>query len=39
MAHDAWASLTLGKLASEVTVGFVGSMVSEYRPTGIPFLR
>src|ERR1039458_733303 len=39
MAADTWASLTLGELASEITVGFVGPMVSEYCRTGIPFLR
>jgi type I restriction enzyme S subunit len=36
---DGWASSNLGKLSSEITVGFVGPMVAEYRPTGIPFLR
>lgn len=31
--------LTLGNLATEITVGFVGSMASEYMASGVPFLR
>ncbi len=34
-----WKECKLGDLALEITVGFVGSMSSEYRENGIPFLR
>lgn len=34
-----WQEVTLDTLATEITVGFVGSMTSEYVPQGIPFLR
>jgi len=32
-------STTLGEVVDEITVGFVGSMASEYVDTGVPFLR
>ena len=34
-----WVSVPLEDLADDITVGFVGSMATEYRETGIPFLR
>jgi type I restriction enzyme, S subunit len=34
-----WQEIALQDLAQEITVGFVGPMVSEYVPNGIPFLR
>lgn len=34
-----WRETTLGEVADEVTVGFVGPMTHEYRDHGIPFLR
>jgi len=34
-----WPLLTLDELADEVTVGYVGSMASEYVESGVPFLR
>lgn len=34
-----WVSKELEEVATEVTVGFVGSMASEYIAHGIPFLR
>lgn len=34
-----WPLVELQELATEITVGFVGSMASEYVPEGIPFLR
>lgn len=34
-----WAQVLLGDVATEVTVGHVGSMASEYVKEGIPFLR
>lgn len=36
---DEWRDVFLEELAEDVTVGFVGSMASEYVPQGIPFLR
>lgn len=36
---NGWQTLPLGKLADEITVGFVGSMASEYVENGLPFLR
>jgi type I restriction enzyme, S subunit len=37
--RDNWAEVELQELANEITVGFVGSMASEYVDDGIPFLR
>ena len=34
-----WREVALEDVASEITVGHVGSMASEYVPDGIPFLR
>ena len=34
-----WQEVLLEDIASEVTVGFVGSMTSEYVESGVPFLR
>lgn len=34
-----WQEIALQDLATEITVGFVGPMASEYVPNGIPFLR
>lgn len=34
-----WPIITLGEVASEITVGHVGSMANEYVSEGIPFLR
>ena len=34
-----WRKYTLEELADDITVGFVGSMASEYIEGGIPFLR
>ena len=37
--HDGWRDVVLEDLATEMTVGYVGPMVSEYVEQGIPFLR
>ena len=34
-----WQEVTLDDVADEITVGYVGSMASEYVSDGIPFLR
>jgi type I restriction enzyme S subunit len=34
-----WRDVSFGEVCQRVTVGYVGKMISEYRPTGIPFLR
>ncbi|SDZ05380.1 type I restriction enzyme, S subunit [Nitrosomonas halophila] len=34
-----WQEVTLDEVANEVTVGYVGSMTSEYVDAGVPFLR
>ena len=34
-----WSKVYLQDVASEITVGFVGSMTKEYQAEGIPFLR
>jgi type I restriction enzyme S subunit len=34
-----WRTVQLSEVASEVTVGFVGTMANEYIDHGIPFLR
>jgi type I restriction enzyme S subunit len=34
-----WKEYKLDDLASEITVGFVGPMSTEYKETGVPFLR
>lgn len=34
-----WRTVQLSEVASEVTVGFVGTMANEYIDAGIPFLR
>jgi type I restriction enzyme S subunit len=34
-----WRTVRLSEVASEVTVGFVGTMANEYVDSGIPFLR
>ncbi len=34
-----WVEVKLEDVASELTVGYVGSMTSEYAESGIPFLR
>jgi type I restriction enzyme S subunit len=34
-----WVDRRLESLCREITVGHVGSMKSEYRPSGVPFLR
>jgi type I restriction enzyme S subunit len=39
MAGDEWREVALEDVASEITVGHVGPMASEYVPEGIPFLR
>ena len=38
MSSD-WRTVRLSEVASEVTVGFVGTMANEYGDSGIPFLR
>ena len=38
MSSD-WPLKPLGVIASEVTVGYVGSMAAEYVESGVPFLR
>jgi len=38
-ATNGWQEIALQDLATEITVGFVGPMASEYVPKGIPFLR
>lgn len=37
--RHAWVDRRLDSLCHDVTVGHVGSMVSQYRPHGVPFLR
>lgn len=39
MKFNAWREVLLEDVAAELTVGFVGSMTSEYVDLGIPFLR
>lgn len=34
-----WSVKALSELCEEITVGHVGSMASEYTPSGVPFLR
>jgi type I restriction enzyme S subunit len=34
-----WADRQLATLCNEITVGHVGSMKTEYKPSGVPFLR
>lgn len=36
---EPWPVVPLSEVANEVTVGFVGPMTSEYRVSGVPFLR
>jgi type I restriction enzyme S subunit len=36
---DDWRIIRLGEVAEDLTVGYVGTMTNEYRPSGIPFLR
>ena len=36
---EPWPVVPLSEVADEVTVGFVGPMTSEYRFSGVPFLR
>ncbi|PGM61421.1 type I restriction endonuclease subunit S [Bacillus cereus] len=39
MSYKELQEVYLGDIAEEITVGFVGSMTSEYKDWGIPFLR
>ncbi|MGH8006734.1 MAG: restriction endonuclease subunit S [Candidatus Binatia bacterium] len=39
MAGDGWREVALDDVATEITVGHVGPMASEYVAYGIPFLR
>lgn len=39
MGQADWPEVRLGDVASELTVGYVGPMASEYVALGIPFLR
>jgi type I restriction enzyme S subunit len=34
-----WPIAKLGEVVADITVGYVGPMTAEYRPTGLPFLR
>ena len=34
-----WPIVKLGDAVAEITVGYVGPMTAEYRPSGVPFLR
>ncbi|MBG0747586.1 MAG: restriction endonuclease subunit S, partial [Planktothrix agardhii KL2] len=34
-----WKEIFLEDIADEITVGFVGSMTTEYTESGVPFLR
>jgi len=36
---SSWQEVLLGDAAEELTVGFVGTMASEYETDGVPFLR
>ncbi len=36
---NGWKSFKLKELCREITVGFVGPMATEYKESGIPFLR
>lgn len=38
MANN-WKQVALGDVAADVTVGYVGTMATEYVETGVPFLR
>ena len=39
MQRNLWKEVLLQDVADEITVGYVGPMVSEYVSEGIPFLR
>lgn len=39
MSYKELQEVYLGDVAEEITVGFVGSMTSEYKDSGVPFLR
>ncbi len=39
MIPEGWRAVRLGDVVDDVTVGHVGSMASQYRTNGIPFLR
>ncbi len=39
MGGEGWEPVLLGDVAQDLTVGFVGSMASEYVEHGVPFLR
>ena len=39
LGRNDWEDVTLEDVASEITVGYVGTMASEYVNDGIPFLR
>jgi len=39
MANSRWPIFQLGDVAEDLTVGFVGTMASEYVALGVPFLR
>jgi len=34
-----WRMVTFNDVCTEITVGYVGKMADQYRPTGVPFLR
>jgi type I restriction enzyme, S subunit len=36
---DTWMWSTIEEVSERVTVGHVGPMMTEYRPTGVPFMR
>ena len=39
MVGKTWPITTLEEVASDITVGYVGTMANEYVSNGIPFLR
>ncbi|QBG96813.1 hypothetical protein EYC55_17325 [Xanthomonas oryzae] len=38
-SHLTWEKTTFSEICREITVGYVGKMANQYRPTGVPFLR
>ncbi len=38
-APEDWSEVRLEEVASDITVGYVGTMANEYVESGVPFLR
>ena len=37
--ESTWENTTFSAICREITVGYVGKMLDQYRPSGVPFLR